>query len=246
MAILKISIIAVANFSLCRGKRPRLFPSFPDITDNNEATIETFFLLLTGSCPLVGLYLTLLSSEISTNRCLFGFEAWWTTYRSSGLSFNVDLDFLLSSFPYLCSDFACGRHTYFASSVMYIATKYQVSSAIINMYVARARQHELQHRHIQTSLNSFPVTLEIRNVFSSKDHRCRVSQVLKETKLCEEVIDTLTFHSLAKALTTGLARKKSLVHGRPPLTNQESQNGLLSEPSSWVSHHSKHRTQSFT
>ena len=64
-----------------------------DVTDNNEATIETFFLSLTGSGPLVRLYLILLSSEITPNRCLFGFEAWWTISRSSGLSFNVDLDF---------------------------------------------------------------------------------------------------------------------------------------------------------
>ena len=108
---LTISFVAVARFSLYRGKRPSPFPAFPDMTDNSEAAIETSFRSLIGSCPRAGLCLTLLSSEISPNRCLFGSEAWWTISRSSGLSFDVDSDYLFSSFPYLCFDFACGRHT---------------------------------------------------------------------------------------------------------------------------------------
>ena len=52
--------------------------------------------------------------------------------------------------------------------------------------------------------------------------------------------------SLAKALAMELASKKSVVQGRPPSTKQESQKGLLSKTSPWVSRHSKHRTQSST
>lgn len=213
MAIFTISNIAVADFLLCRGKRLSWFPDIWLTTTKRPS--KRFFFLWQVAVHWLGF--TLLSSEIYPNCCLFGFEAWWTTFRSSGLSFNVDSNFFLSSFPYLFN-FACGKHTYLASSIIHNC--YQISStifsAINNMYVARARQHELQHSHIQISLSSFPVTWWICNVFSCKDHRCPASQVLKETKSCEDEDDSLTFFSLVKALATELARKKSLHQVRRP------------------------------
>ena len=110
VAILTISIITVAIFPICRGKRPKLFASLPDMTNNTEATTETFFFPFAGSCPLAGLYLTLLSSEISrTVVCL-------ASRRGGQYLDPVEFHFMWTRiftliFPYLYFDFASGRHT---------------------------------------------------------------------------------------------------------------------------------------
>ena len=127
------------------------------MTKNNEATIETFFIPLTGNCPLVGLTLHFcLLRSTRTAVCL--------ALRRGGQHLDpVDFRLMLIriSFSHL-------SHTYFQSRLWQthillhqsysVAIRYQVLSTINNMYVARAGQYELQIRHMQTSLCSFPVT----------------------------------------------------------------------------------------